>query len=186
MIVPPSNPLSGTVTLGAIGLPGGATATFNPPTFDLDAAMSSSVSPDGSHFLNDLRDSWRPQRVNYKFFAAAGRVCANANRTVTVGVPFQGCLTPLKPYSDGAVCAESAALTYSFLAGGIGSKPNDPIPSTRWEDPSALYRHAQFMNIPGLNFGPLMCGNDGTEWIVNPKPNFDGFFEQVVTFLKTL
>ncbi len=42
VIVPPSNPFSGTVSLGAVGLPGGATATFNPPT--ITGAGSSTMS----------------------------------------------------------------------------------------------------------------------------------------------
>ena len=151
---------------------------------DLVAALASSRSPNGSLFLNDLRDQWNILSVNNKWFAAAGRACEAIFRIVNGQGGPNGCLDPNNSDSDGAICDQSARLVYP------GKTPINAIlvPSKRWEDSNRQYQHAANIGVPNTTIGILMCPNNSSkDAIINPQPvGVTGLFAMIQEFLNGL
>ena len=165
------------------------------PTYSLGDAMAyGKTPPSGVPFLNPLRNSWNPLSVNNKWLAAAGGACRNATRTLNApvtGLPFNlpnGCLDIVDVASDGAVCRQSATVSYPAFVDVLG-QPNF-IPSERYYDAPGgnpllpgIFRHATTLGVGSL--GPLMCGNVGTQTITDPNHS-SVLFLQIVSFLNGL
>ena len=172
----------------------------------LDEALSYGKFVGGAPFLNPLRMSWKPEQVNYKWFAAGGTACGYdltpslilpylpypGVRTVNwpiTGLPGNinnGCRDNGDWLSDGAVCHQSAVVKYPGNASIL--IPSGFSPSDHYDDPSHLFRHAESISfgIPGLGtIGPLMCGDVGNFWLSNPPATSD-LFLQLVRFLNGL
>ncbi len=161
-------------------------------TQTLDEALSYGTSPGGIPFLNPLRMSWDPRSVNYQWFAASGTSCNNAVRLVSwplnnlPGYISNGCRDLSDARSDGAVCHQSAVVTYPASADIF--VPVGFVPSQRFHDPNHQFRHSEdiSLQITALSsYGPLMCGNVGSQSLRDPDPQ-SALFVQLVEFLNVL
>ncbi len=135
----------------------------------ISTVLINSKTYNGVPFLEPLMQSWDPSTVNFKWFAASGRACSNPYRaTESPGIftnSQNGCLDTSNPYSDGAVCDQSARAAYP----GVGNLR----PTIQFTDPTFRYQHATNIAIPGTtgdSFAILMCGNNPTKGIVIDPP----------------